>query len=159
MSNIKILYTWDKETYLKASEIVYKYELKDSPKRFIGWVFIAMSQFGVVQTMKGGGIGLLLLSSILILYWYYFRWEIRKLILIKNFNKLPNANYQFNILANHEGITIDNRLIEWNKIENIISLKDGFLLYYNNSFLFFPLSAFEDIEKKNQFGLLVKTNC
>jgi hypothetical protein len=158
MSNIKISYIWDKEIYLKATKIAYDYELKRSSKRFIGWIFIAMSQFGVVQAMKGGGVGLLLLSSILILYWYYFRWEIRKSILIKNFKKSPNANHKFNILANEKGITIDDRLIQWSKIEEIISLRDGFLLYYDNSFLFFPLNAFKDIEKKNQFGLLVKAN-
>jgi hypothetical protein len=156
MSNIKISYVWDKDTYLKATKIAYDYELKDSPKRFLGWIFIAMSQFGVVQAMKGGGIGLLLLSSLLILYWYYFRWEIRKSILIKNFNKSPNANHQFEIEANEEGLKIDNSLIEWSKILEVVSLKSGFLLYYDTTSLFLPIGGFKDIEEKSRFKSMVK---
>ena len=156
MSNIKISYTWNIDTYLKATKIAYDYELKHSPKRFLGWIFIAMSQFGVVQAMKGGGIGLLLLSSLLILYWYYFRWEIRKSILIKNFNKSPNANHQFKIEANENGLKIDNNLIEWNKILEVVSLKSGFLLYYDTTFLFLPLGGFKDIEEKSKFASLAK---
>ena len=154
---IHISYIWDKETYLKASEIAYKYELKHSPKRFLGWIFIAMTQFGVVQTMKGGAIGLLLLSSILVIYWYYFRWQIRKKLLLKNFDTSNNANHQFKIIADDEGLNIDNVNIKWSNILEVVSFDDGFLLYYNDTFIFFPTKAFESIEEKNRFASLAKS--
>jgi hypothetical protein len=116
-----------------------------------------MSQFGVVQAMKGGEIGLLLLSSILILYWYYFRWEVRKSILLKNFDKLENRDHKFNILADDNGLLIDNSLIEWSEILEVVSLKSGFLLYYDTTFLFLPLGGFGDIEKKSEFASLAKS--
>ena len=157
MYNIKISYIWDKNTYLNASKIAYTYELKRSPKRFLGWIFIAMSQFGVVSAMKGGGIGLLLLSSLLILYWYYLRWQIRKSILLKNFDNLPNRDHKFTILADKNGLLIDNNPIEWRKILEVISLKSGFLLYYDTTFLFLPLGGFKDIEEKSKFSSLAKS--
>jgi len=154
---IHISYIWDKETYLKASEIAYKYELKHSPKRFLGWIFIAMTQFGVVQVMKGGAIGLLLLSSILVIYWYYFRWQIRKKLLLKNFDISNNKNHQFKIIADDEGLNIDNVGIQWSNILEVVSFDEGFLLYYNDTFIFFPTKAFESIEEKNRFASLAKS--
>lgn len=154
---IHISYLWDEKTYLKASEIAYKYELKHSPKRFLGWIFIAMTQFGVVSAMKGGAIGLLLLSSILVIYWYYFRWQIRKKILLKNFDTSTNANHQFSILANKQGLNIDKVNIKWSSILEVISFNEGFLLYYNATFIFFLSKAFDSIEEKNHFSTLAKS--
>ncbi len=153
---IKLSYIWNRENYIEANRIAYNYALKSSPKRFLGWLFIAMSQFGVVSAMKGGGVGLLLLSSILILYWYYFRWKIREAILIKNFEKSKNQNHKFNITINSSGLDINNTLIEWKDILEFVSLKSGFLLYYNNTFLFIPSSAFRDIEIKNLFASMAR---
>ena len=153
---IKLSYIWDKKSYIEANRVAYDYALKSSPKRFLGWIFIAMSQFGVVSAMKGGGIGLLLLSSILILYWYYFRWKIREVILIKNFEKSKNKNYKFNIMVNSDGLDINNTFIEWKDILEFVSLKSGFLLYYESSFLFIPSSAFRDIEIKNLFASIAR---
>ena len=46
MSNkIKISYNWDEETFINASKAAYDFEMKNSPKRFLGWFFIAMTQF------------------------------------------------------------------------------------------------------------------
>jgi len=153
---ITISYLWDKDTYLKASEIAYKYELKHSPKRFLGWIFIALTQFGVVSAMKGGAIGLLLLSSILVVYWYYFRWQIRKKILLKNFDTSNNANHQFKIIADDKGLNIDKVDIQWSSILEVISFAEGFLLYHNDTFIFLPSKAFDSIEEKNHFTSLAK---
>ena len=68
---IYIEYTWTKELFLKASKSAYDYELKNSPKRFLGWIFIAMAQFGVVMAMIKGAGGLLILSTIFLIYWYF----------------------------------------------------------------------------------------
>jgi len=155
---IHICYTWDKETFLKASHIAYTYELKHSPKRFLGWIFIAMTQFGVVSAMRGGAIGLLMLSSLLVIYWYYFRWQIRKVMLAKSFDTLPQANEQYHITATEEGLVMKQREITWQDILEIVSLPEGFLVYFDQSFIFFPLSAFISIEEKNRFASLAREN-
>jgi hypothetical protein len=157
MSNIEISYIWDRKSYIKATKIAYEYELQKSPKRFLGWIFIAMSQFGVVALIKRGTVGLLLLSIILLLYWYYFRWWIRKSLLLKNFKNAPNRDQKFHVVADEHGLKLNGTIIDWSSISEVISLKGGFLLYYSGTFLFLPTSGFRNMEEKNRFAILAKS--
>ncbi len=159
MSNkIKISYNWDKETFINASKAAYDFEMKNSPKRFLGWFFIAMTQFGVVAAMKKGAVGLLLISTVLVVYWYFFRWAIRKRILLKSFKNSDSKNKKFDITADSEGLHLNKTLIKWNTVDQIVSLKEGFLIYANDTFLFFPSKAFRSIEEKNDFAKLAKNS-
>ena len=153
---IKIEFLWDRETYLKASEIVYNYELKKSPKRFLGWIFIAMSQFGVVMAMKKGAAGLLSISTILIIYWYGFRWNIRRYFINKSFDKLPNANRNIHILLKDDGLYLDHAKISWEEIAGVILLQDGFIVYLTNSSFFIPSFAFNNADERNEFAKIVE---
>ena len=155
-SPLKMAYLWDEQTYIDASKHAYTYELKHSHKRFLGWIFIALTQFGVVSVMKGGGAGLLLLSGLLVTYWYLLRWQLRKSMLLKNFAHSSNANQQFQIDANEEEIHINGTKIAWENILEAVSLKSGFLLYYDATFIYIPSQAFKDIEDKNSFATLAK---
>jgi len=154
--NICISYIWDRQTFLKAAETAYKYELKNSNKKYLGWLFIAMAQFGVVAAMKKGAGGLLIISSILLVYWYLLRWPIRKFFINKTFDKSPYANKQFNIKILDDGIEVNNSLIGWDKILQVIFLENGFFLYMEQDFFFFPSSAFKDIEERNRFAAIAK---
>jgi len=155
---IKINYIWDQDTFLTASKCAYDYEMKNSPKRFLGWFFIALTQFGVVAAMKKGAVGLLLISTILVVYWYFFRWSIRKKLLLKNFNKSKEKNNKFEILADDEGIHLKDVVIKWSDVNLTVSLRDGFLIYTNNTFHFFPAKAFSTVEEKSAFASLAKNN-
>jgi len=157
-SSLNMTYLWDEKTYIDASKHAYTYELKQSHKRFLGWIFIALTQFGVVSVIKGGGVGLLLLSGLLVLYWYILRWQLRKMMLVKSFATSPNANQTFYIDANEKEIHINSTKIMWEDILEAVSLKSGFLLYYDATFIFIPSHAFEDIEDKNTFATLAKEN-
>ena len=148
---IYIEYTWTKELFLKAGKSAYDYELKNSPKRFLGWIFIAMAQFGVVMAMKKGAGGLLIISTIFLIYWYLLRWPIRKIIIKKSFDKSPLANHNFKITIKEDGLYFDNNKISWDEILKIVSVENGFLLYLNSDYLYFPYSAFKNIEEKNRF--------
>ena len=156
MSSINFNYKWDKETYLKAAKVAYDYELKTSRKRYIGFFFIALTQFGVVAALKKGAIGLLLISTFLVVYWYLLRWPIRKISISKAFNKLPNANMDYSIKTDENGIKINSNLIPWSEIAEVIYLQDGFLIYAENNFFFFPATAFKTLEDKNDFAKLAK---
>ena len=155
-NDIIIEYTWDRDTVLNASYSAYRYEMRHSPKRFIGWIFIVLTQFSVVGAMQKDAIGLLIISTILTTYWYFFRWSIRKFILSKSFDMLENANHKFKITVNRERLLIDEISSSWSDIREIVSLEDGFLIYYKESFIFFPSKAFKSIEDKNRFSLLAK---
>jgi hypothetical protein len=153
---VTIQYTWDKETFLKASHVAYKYEMKHSPKRFLGWLFIVMTQFSVVAAMKKEAVGLLLISTILTIYWYFLRWPMRRAMLRKSFDSIGNANHTFKIIASEEGLMIDEQMTPWDKVLEVVSLEEGYLLYYSNTFVFFPVYAFKDLEEKNRFSTLAK---
>jgi len=156
--HIKIHYTWSKEVFVSASKATYEFELKHSPKRFLGWFFIALTQFGVVGALKKDAYGLLLISSILVIYWYLLRWPIRRFIISKTFESSQSKDHEFNMLANKDGIEVDNTLIQWSKITEIIALENAFLLYYGTSFLFIPKSAFSSNEEKDNFSHLAKSS-
>jgi len=157
MSNpITINYTWDKETFLKASHAAYKYEMKHSPKRFLGWIFIVMTQFSVVAAMKKEAVGLLLISTFLTIYWYFLRWPMRRAMLSKSFDAITDANHTFNITASQEGLMIDEHMTPWDKVLEVVSLEEGYLLYHSDTFVFFPVYAFKNLEEKNRFAALAK---
>jgi hypothetical protein len=156
--HIDISYTWDKDTYIQASKLAYDYELKKSSRRYLGWLFIALTQFGVVAAMKQGSIGLLLISTILVLYWYMFRWPLRKRFIEKTFDKLPNANTQYTISTSDTGITTNGEDITWSNIANVLVLKEGIFLYLASNSIFIPNKAFDAIEERSDFLKTLKQN-
>ena len=153
---INISYTWDKTTFLTASKATYDYNLKHSPKRFLGWIFIALTQFGVVGALKKDVYGLLIVSTFLVIYWYALRWPLRKIMLQRSFKNLPNKNHKFQMSADKKGIKIDNGFIPWDTILEVVSLENGFLLYYEKTFLYIPKNAFVNADEKDSFSHLAK---
>jgi len=147
-------YKWDKELFLRASHEAYKYEMKHSPKRFLGWLFIAMTQFGVIAAFKGAPIGLLLVSTFLVVYWYFFRWGIRRYILAKSFDK----EMRYHVSMDEKKIQINDNSIAWEHILEVISLEKGFLLLSTDAFFFFPKPAFKDMDERNLFTEIVKAH-
>ena len=155
---IDINYTWNKELFILASEATYNFELKHSPKRFLGWFFIALSQFGVVGALKKDAYGILLIATILVIYWYALRWPIRRWMIARTYEASSNKNHQFNMLASSDGIEVDKTMILWSDIREVISVESAFLLYYSNSFLYIPKSAFISSDEKDRFSHLAKDN-
>lgn len=157
MSNeIKINYKWDRETFLAASKATYDFELRHSPKRFLGWFFIAMTQFGVVGALKKDAFALLIIATILVIYWYSLRWPLRRYIINRSFESQESKNHEFLIIATDSGLTINSVLLTWDKIVEVVSIEDGFLLFYSGSSLYIPKSAFESYEEKDKFSHLAK---
>ena len=156
MSNINFSYKWDKPTYLKAAKVAYNYEFKNSKKRYIGFFFIALTQFGVIALFKKGAPGLLFISTFLVLYWYLLRWKIREVSIKKAFDKLPNANREYIITANDDGITINSQNIKWNDVMKVVSLSEGILVYTKDNFFYFPANAFKSLEDKSSFSTQAK---
>ncbi len=155
---ILINYTWSQEVFVSASQATYEFELKHSPKRFLGWFFIGLSQFGVVAALKKDAYGLLLISSILVIYWYLFRWPIRRFMITRSFASSQSKNHTFKMTATKEGIQVDSTMISWNDITEVISLDKAYLLYHGTSFLFIPKSAFANDKESDRFSNLVKNS-
>ena len=153
---ITLQYIWDKETFTQASKAIYDFNMKHSPKRFLGWFFIALTQFGVVGALKKDAYTLLIISTLLVIYWYALRWSLRKSMLLRGFSSSAIKDHTFVIAIDEKGIEIDKSLIQWHEILEVISLCEGYLLYKGDSFLFFPKDAFNSLEDRENFVSYVK---
>ena len=154
MNTFNISYTWNIQNFTKATKALYDFNLKHSPKRFLGWMFIALTQFGVVGALKKDVYGLLIVSTLLVIYWYVLRWPMRKIMLKRNFKN--SQEKMFEIKANNEVLQLNEIKIDWSEIVEAISLKDGFVLYYGESYLFIPKDSFSSTDEKDNFSHLLK---
>jgi len=145
-------YKWDKKQFLEASRESYRYEMKHSPKRFLGWIFIAFTQFGVISAFRGAPIGMLLVSSFLVIYWYFLRWPLREMMLSKRFEK----DEYYSVLVEDSYISINQKEISWDDILEVVSLTKGFLIFAKEKFIFFPKDAFADMDERNEFAYIAK---
>jgi len=153
----EIKYKWDEESFLTASKIAYEYSLKNSLKKYLGWLFIVLAQFSAVLAVKKGFFGLLLISIILIIYWYILRWPIRAFVIKREFKKSGLKDKEFIVKISDKYIDINSAKIQWNEIKNIVALNNGYLLELINQMLFLPKNAFSDKEAKDYFIKLAKS--
>jgi len=148
-NRLEIRYKWDKETFLKGSKSLYFDMLRNSPKRFIGWFFIALSQFGLVAFYKKGAFGLLMISTVFLLYWYVLRWPIRKIFLLRAFKTSPLKDKEVHIVFDDDKIVVDDEItLKYSDIPRVLIEKEGYLFYYNENFFFIPKEALSEVEEK-----------
>ena len=148
---IEIKFKWSKELAIKASKLYYDWDMKNSSKRYIGWFFVALTQFAIVGALKHNVFGLLYISTFLVLYWYYGRWYLRKRMIIKFYNNsnLDNTEVVFKLVD--DGILYNNNLIDWQNIEKVIKFDDGVLLHTTSNTLFFAKDAFKNFNSFKKF--------
>ena len=153
---IEISYTWDRENFEKAFSKSYTHQYKNSARRYVGWFFVAMAQFGVVAALKGGSIGLLMLSSILILYWYVIKkWLVHQRA-VKAYENSALKNRKISLQITQEGIKQDDTFISWEALKGLVPVEDDILLYYKDKAFYIPSSAFRSIEEKSALKSLAK---
>jgi len=147
--DIKIEFTWNEELAKKSFDEIYKYEFNNSAKKYIGWFFIALLQFGVVAALKKGDITLLAFSTFMLIYWYY----IKKIIAKKRFLKLNSKPKNVKIIANKDGLHFINENIswKWDEIEDIKKLDNGLIIVKYPNHYFIPNSGFKSIEDRSSF--------
>ena len=151
MSN-HISFKWSEDIFLEGAYIAYRHNLKHSPKRFLGWLFIAMFQFGVVATLRNHTIGLLLISTILLIYWYGLRWKIRRFMLKRLFKESD-----IDISFDKDGIEINGNKIEWSQFRDAIISERGYLLEIDSrASIYIPKRVFDSDSSRESFVSLVR---
>ena len=153
---IEISYIWDRGNLEKAFSKSYTHQFKNSARRYIGWFFVALAQFGVVAALKGGSIGLLMLSTILILYWYVVKKWLVHQIAANAYENSPLKNRQIKLTITKDGIKQDDSFISWQEIQGLIPIEDDILLYYKEKAFYIPSNAFKSIEEKSALKSLAK---
>ena len=153
---IEISYSWDRENFEKAFSKSYTHQFKNSPRRYIGWFFVALAQFGVVAALKGGSIGLLMLSTILILYWYVIKkWLVHRRA-IKAYESSPLKDSQIKLYITEDAIKQDDAVISWEDLQGLVSIEDDILLYHKEKAFYIPATAFKSMEEKSALKSLAK---
>ena len=153
---IEIRFVWSKELAVKASKLYYDWDMKNSSKRYIGWLFIALVQFAIVGALKHHAFGLLYLSTFLVIYWYYIRWYIRKRMIVKYYNKSQIDNKEVVFTLTEEGLYYENDLIDWDHIFKVVKFEGGLLLQTLHHTLFLKKSAFGSYDEMQKFLALMK---
>ena len=153
---ITLSYVWDRENFEKAFTKSYNHQYKNSTRRYVGWFFIALAQFGVVGALKGGSIGLLMLATILILYWYVIKkWLIHQRA-IKAYENSPLKNGQIKLSISEDGIEQEGLKLPWEEIQGLVPVEDDILLYHKERAFYIPANAFSNIEEKSALKSLAK---
>ena len=148
--SIKAEFKWSRDIYKSAGEITYKYMMKNSYKKYIGYLFIGLILLGLFREYKFHDLSALYLGVILSIYWYYIRSFLYKKRLDKGYKKesLDGINMRFNISKG--GININGNMIAWKDISLAIIEDRGVVLKRAEGFPFLPVNSFEkqkDIEK------------
>ncbi len=153
---IKISYKWDRENFEKAFLKSYTHQFKNSARRYIGWFFVALAQFGVVAALKGGSIGLLLLSSILILYWYIIKkWLVHRRA-VKAFENSPLKDNLITLEIGQDSIKQENTDISWQDLQGLVPVEDDILLYHKERAFYIPATAFSSDEERSALKTYAK---
>ena len=155
---VKLDFIWDEEVAKKSFDELYKYEFNHSAKKYIGWIFIALLQFGVVGAFKKGDASLLIFSTVVLAYWYIFKKMIAKRLFLKRFENDPLKDKEIILKADEKGLHFKNQNIfwKWDEIESLEDVKNGLLLIKYPNHYFIPLNAFKSFEDKNDFKMLYK---
>jgi len=155
--NIEIKFRWSKDLAIKASKLYYDWDMKASSKRYIGWLFIAMMQFGVVGALKHDAFGLLFISTFLVIYWYYIRWFVRKRMIVKFYEKSGLDDTDVVFVLQDDGLHYDDTLIGWDDISTVVKFDDGILIQTTDYTLFFQRDAFSSYKDMTRFLDVMKT--
>lgn len=153
---INIDFRWTKELAIEASKKFYQYDMRHSSKRYIGWFFVALVQFAIVGALKHDSYGLLYLSTFLVVYWYYGRWYLRKMMLEKFYAKQDIDEYQSSFILKEDGLHNGTTLIGWKDIYRVIQLEDGALVQLKGNTLYFKRDSFKSYEDIQTFYTVMK---
>ena len=154
--SVEIGFTWSKDLAIKASKLYYDWDMKASGKKYVGWLFIAMMQFGVVGALKHDSFGILFISTFLVIYWYYIRWFLRKRMIVKFYEKsgLDAQDVVFTLVD--DGLHYHESTIGWDDITKVIKFDDGILVQTIDSTLFFQREAFKSYKDVQRFMEMMK---
>ncbi|MBA1432669.1 MAG: hypothetical protein FAF04_03520 [Epsilonproteobacteria bacterium] len=153
---IEVSFTWNKELALKTSKLYYDYDMRHSNKRYVGWFFVALVQFGIIGALKHDSYGLLYLSTFLVAYWYYGRWFLRKRMLVRYYDKNNTQNIEIHFSIDENGLHGKEKNISWDEVFKVIELEEGVLVQAKENALFFANSAFKNAGDKTRFVHIAK---
>jgi len=157
---IRMEYVWNRENVEKLFETSYRYMFEHSARRYIGWFFIALLQFGIVAMYKKGAPGLMMFASLALIYWYGLRKWLARRRALRSWERSPWRDQTIRILADDEGLEIHRETggeqWSWDEIDGVVPLGEDILLLREPHLHYIPASAFQSIEARSAFKALAR---
>ena len=158
--SIRIRYVWNRENVEKLFESSYRYLFEHSVRRYIGWFFIALLQFGIVAMYKKGAPGLMLFASLALIYWYGLRKWLARRRALRSWEHSPWRDQAIRIIADEDGLEIHSpnsgEQWSWEEIDGVVPLGEDILLLREPHLHYIPASGFGSIEARSAFKSLAK---
>ena len=159
--SVQVSYIWDEANFEKQFEASYDYLFNNSAKRYIGWLFIALLQFGVVAALKQNSFGLLLFSTIVLLYWYYGKKRLAKYRAKKAFLVSPIKDGTITLTLDKKTLQIQNALgkreIAHQDIHEAKLLENGVFFMLETQPYFIPKELFSSPKEMKRFVEMLHT--
>lgn len=154
---ITISYLWNRDNFEKSYEKAYAHHYRHSARRYIGWFFIALAQFGVVAALKEGRVGMLIFATVMLLYWYVLKPRLLKRRAIRAFESSPLKDRVIRLRVSEEGIEQEGEKISWDEVDGVEDLQGDLILYYGGKNFYIPRSGFDSPEAVSAFKRLAKS--
>lgn len=153
---VSLMLPWDEVTFTEGAKLAYDYDMSRGWRRYAGWFFVTLTQFGVVAALLHESIGLLLVSTLLVIYWYGLRWPMRRLMLQHFFARGERAQI-LKVALDDSGICLDKSCFPWESFQRALLADTGYLLELGRgTFLYFPKRVFADDKSREAFLTSVK---
>jgi len=157
---IRIEYVWNRENVARLFEASYRYLFDHSVRRYIGWFFIALLQFGLVAMFKKQAPGLMMFASLALIYWYLGRKWLARRRAMRSWEASPFRDQTVRIEADDEGLEIHSEVgaeqWSWDEIDAVVGLGEDVLLLRAPHLHYIPASGFGSMEARSAFKTLAK---
>ena len=157
---ITLHYLWNRSNVQHLFDATYRYEFAHSARRYIGWFFIALLQFGVVGALLKGSVGLLLFSTLVLLYWYAGKKWIARRRAMRSFESSPFRDKEIQIEVTDDGLAIQGEAEPthwpWASLDGVMPLGDDLLIHKAPYAHYIPAAAFTSLEEKSRFKTMAR---
>ena len=140
-------YQWSKDRFLEASKANYDLKMKSLKLKLLGYFGIIFVLFGTYLSYTKGVYTTLIVSSILVVYWYLLRWPLYRLRLSTNFKKHASKDKNVSWLIEPESFSITSEngggSYKWSAITDVSESTAGFLIRQYPVFYWLPKDCFE----------------
>lgn len=140
-------YQWSRERFLEASKANYDLKMESLKLKLLGYSGIVLVIVGAYFSYIKGVHAILIVSGILVIYWYILRWPLYRLQLSMNFKKhaTKDKKVSWSIKPESFSITSENGggSYRWSAITDISESRAGFLVRQYPVFYWLPKDSFE----------------
>lgn len=155
-------YKWTKERYLEASKANYDLKMKSLKLKLLGYFGIIFIIVGAYLSYAKGVHTTLVVSSILVIYWYVLRWPLYRFQLSLNFKRHASKDKTVSWSLDLESFSITSEngggSYKWSAVTDISESNRGFLVRQYPVFYWLPKDCFESENDINWFRTEVMGN-